>query len=84
VALLRNPDERYDALIVDVHLEDAHSGFDVFETLRLEGQGRERRLVFTTGDSISPTTRDLLQLAARPVLKKPFSLDELRDILARL
>ncbi|HEX4628119.1 MAG TPA: ATP-binding protein [Gemmatimonadales bacterium] len=84
VALLRNPDERYDALIVDVHLEDAHSGFDVFETLRLEGQGRERRLVFTTGDSISPTTRDLLQLAERPVLKKPFSLDELRDILARL
>ncbi|HEX4601060.1 MAG TPA: ATP-binding protein, partial [Gemmatimonadales bacterium] len=84
VAHLRNPDERYDALIVDVHLEDAHTGFDVYETLRLEGQGRERRLVFTTGDSISPKTRDLLQLAERPVLKKPFSLDELRDILARL
>ncbi len=84
VVRLHNPKERYDALIVDVHLEAGHSGFDLFETLRLEGQGRERRLVFTTGDSISPKTRDLLQLSERPVLKKPFSLDELREILARL
>jgi len=84
VVRLHNRKERYDALIVDVHLEAAHSGFDLFETLRLEGQGRERRLVFTTGDSISPKTRDLLQLSERPVLKKPFSLDELREILARL
>ncbi len=84
VARLHNPKERYDALVVDVHLEAGHSGFDLFETLRLEGQGRERRLVFTTGDSISPKTRDLLQLSERPVLKKPFSLDELREILARL
>src|SRR6266702_46904 len=84
VVRLHNRKERYDALIVDVHLEAGHSGFDLFETLRLEGQGRERRLVFTTGDSISPKTRDLLQLSERPVLKKPFSLDELREILARL
>ena len=84
VVRLHNPKERYDALIVDVHLEAGHSGFDLFETLRLEGQGRERRLVFTTGDSISPKTRDLLQLSERPVLKKPFSLDELREILARV
>ena len=84
LARLQDASARYDALIVDVHLEEAHSGFDVFETLRLEGRGRERRLVFTTGDSISPKTRDLLQVSERPVLKKPFSLDELRDILARL
>ena len=84
MARLQDAKARYDALIVDVHLEEAHSGFDVFETLRLEGQGRERRLVFTTGDSISPKTRDLLQVSERPVLKKPFSLDELRDILAHL
>jgi len=84
LARLQDASARYDALIVDVHLEEAHSGFDVFETLRLEGRGRERRLVFTTGDSISPKTRDLLQVSERPVLKKPFSLDELRDILSRL
>src|SRR6266516_2922984 len=75
---------RYDAFLVDVHLDEAHSGFDLFEQLRLEGRGRERRIVFTTGDSISVQTRDQLQRAERPVLRKPFSLDELREMLERV
>jgi len=78
------PDVRYDALLVDVHLDEEHTGFDLFERLRMEGRGRERRIVFTTGDSISLQTRDALQLADRPVLRKPFSLDELREILDRV
>src|SRR5947209_18892042 len=84
LARLQDASARYDALIVDVHLEEAHSGFDVFETLRLEGRGRERRLVFTTGDSISPKTRDLLQVAGRPVVKSPLGLDERCDIICRV
>ena len=84
VTELQKPAERYDALIVDVHLDEAHSGFDVFETLQVEGRGREHGLVFTTGDSMSPKTRDLLQRSERPVLKKPFSLAELREMLARV
>ncbi len=81
---LAAPNVRYDALLVDVHLDDEHTGFDLFERLREEGRGRERRIVFTTGDSISLQTRDALQLADRPVLRKPFSLDELREILERV
>ncbi|HEY6208728.1 MAG TPA: ATP-binding protein [Gemmatimonadales bacterium] len=74
----------YDALLVDVHLDEAHSGFDLLETLRTEGRGRARRLIFTTGDSISAGTRDQLQVSQRPVLKKPFHLEELRQILLRV
>jgi signal transduction histidine kinase len=74
----------YDALIVDLHLEEAHTGFDLFEQLREEGRGRERRVVFTTGDSISAQTRDQLLRSERPVLRKPFSLDELREMLDRV
>jgi two-component system NtrC family sensor kinase len=81
---LADPGARYDALLVDVHLEEAHTGFDLFERLRTEGRGRERRIVFTTGDSVSPQTRDQLLRADRPVLRKPFSLDELRDMLERV
>jgi len=81
---LAAPDARYDALLVDVHLDDEHTGFDLFERLREEGRGRERRIVFTTGDSISLHTRDALQRADRPVLRKPFSLDELREMLERV
>ena len=75
---------RYDALLVDVHLDEAHTGFDLFDHLRTEGQGREQRIVFTTGDSISTQTRDALERADRPVLRKPFSLDELRELLDRV
>src|SRR5205809_5420744 len=81
---LTEPAARYDALIVDVHLDEAHSGFDLFEDLRVEGRGRERRIVFTTGDSISAQTRDHLLRSERPVLRKPFSLDELREMLERV
>jgi CheY-like chemotaxis protein len=70
--------------VVDVRLDDAHTGFDLFEALRLEGRGLERRIIFTTGDSISTRTRDALHRAERPVLKKPFRLEELREVLGRL
>ena len=76
--------DRFDALLVDVHLDEANSGFDLFERLRLEGRGRERRIVFTTGDSISARTRDELQRSERPVLRKPFSLQDLSDMLERV
>jgi len=81
---LTEPAARYDAMIVDVHLDEAHSGFDLFEDLRVEGGGRERHIVFTTGDSISAQTRDHLLRSERPVLRKPFSLDELREMLERV
>ena len=83
-ALLADPRVDFEAFLIDVHLEEGHSGFDLFEQLRDEGQDRERRVVFTTGDSISPQTRDRLERADRPVLRKPFALDDLRDILDRL
>ena len=83
-ALLADPARDFEALLVDVHLEEGHSGFDLFEELRKEGKARERRVVFTTGDSISAHTRDRLEQADRPVLRKPFALDDLRDMLDRL
>jgi len=82
--LLVAPNSRYDAVVVDVHLDEAHTGFELFEQLLSEGRGREQRVVFTTGDSLSAQTRDALQRALRPVLRKPFKLDELREILERV
>jgi CheY-like chemotaxis protein len=82
--LLADPASDFEAFLVDVHLEEGHSGFDLFEELQGEGHDRERLVVFTTGDSISPQTRDRLERADRPVLRKPFALDELRDVLDRL
>jgi signal transduction histidine kinase/CheY-like chemotaxis protein len=76
--------ERFDALVLDVHLDGPHTGFELFEELQMEGRGDERRVIFTTGDSISTRTRDALLRAERPVLKKPFRLEELREVLDRV
>lgn len=84
VDCLHDAGGRYDALLVDVHLDEARTGFDLFDELLEEGRGRERRVVFTTGDSISAQTRDRLQRSERPVLRKPFNLEELREILDRV
>jgi hypothetical protein len=35
--------------------------------------------MFVTGDTVSTDTRDFLHSTGRPVLHKPFSLDELRN-----
>jgi len=82
--VLSDPSARYDAVLVDVHLNEAYSGFDVFDALRRERPGRERSVVFTTGDSLSARTRDQLEASGRPVLRKPFGLEELREMLDRV
>ena len=82
--VLSDPSARYDAVLVDVHLNEEYSGFDVFDALRRERPGRERSIVFATGDSISARTRDQLEASGRPVLRKPFSLEELREMLGRV
>lgn len=74
----------YDVLLVDVHLDEGRSGVELFENLQVEGRGRERRIVFTSGDSISARTRDELQRTEQPVLRKPFGLQELSEMLDRV
>lgn len=41
-----------------------------------------KRVVFVTGDTSSLHAMDFLQLTGRPNLVKPFSLDELRKVVA--
>ena len=41
------------------------------------------RLVFITGDTMSNEASGFLATAGRPVLGKPFDLDNLRDFLAK-
>ena len=81
---LTEPGAHFDALLLHMHLDDEHTGFDLFEQLLQEGRGRERRIMFTTGDSISARTRDQLQRSERPGLRKRFSLGELREMLNRV
>jgi hypothetical protein len=42
------------------------------------------RLVFMTGDVLSPEASRFLQETARPVLSKPFTLSDLTEVLGQV
>lgn len=69
----------YDALLLDLRLPDA-MGNDVLRDL--EAIGRVPRcVVFVTGDTQSESARRALGATGRPVVSKPFLLDELAAIV---
>ena len=70
----------YDAILLDVKMP----GLGGPEVLRcLEGLRPEivERVLFITGDTVSPGTQNFVQTQDVDVLHKPFSLEELRDRL---
>jgi CheY-like chemotaxis protein len=71
--------EGYDALLLDLRLPDIPGD----EVLReLEAVGRSpKRVVFVTGDTQSGATRDALEATGRPIVAKPFLLDELAAVV---
>jgi hypothetical protein len=40
-----------------------------------------RRIIFITGDTVSPDTRAFLQRVSNPVLAKPFKIGPLREAI---
>ena len=58
--------------------------FDVIITdikVRQRDPALARRIVFITGDAVSPDTRAFLQRVSNPVLSKPFKIGPLRDAI---
>ena len=57
-------------------------GEGLFEWVRTRRTDLIDRLVFMSGDLLSPRTQAFLEAAARPVLAKPCTLDAQRGALA--
>jgi two-component system NtrC family sensor kinase len=57
-------------------------GEGLFEWVRASRPELLSRLVFMSGDLLSPRTQAFLEAAARPILAKPFTLEALRAALA--
>jgi len=75
----------YDAIILDFKMPGL-SGADVFRALRGMRPELTNRVLFATGDTASPVTREFLNATKARVLSKPFGLDDLRrhmDAFAR-
>jgi CheY-like chemotaxis protein len=69
----------YDAMLLDLRLPDM-TGDEVLAELEA-GAGAPRRVVFVTGDTQSDAARSTLGATGRPIISKPFLLDDLAAIV---
>jgi two-component system NtrC family sensor kinase len=80
-ALARIASESFDLIISDLRMP-RFSGREFYEELVRRNAALAGRLVFSTGDTVRGDTLAFLETLDRPYLHKPFSLAELRTLLA--
>ena len=71
---------RFDAVVSDLHMPDM-DGAALWRAVRDRHPALAARLVFVTGDTLSPAARQFLDGSGCQRLDKPFSRD---DLLARV
>jgi CheY-like chemotaxis protein len=81
VELLAAEGATFEVILSDFRMPGI-GGEGLFQWLRTTHPEWMDRLVFTSGDLLSPRTQAFLDDAGRPVLAKPFTLDALRTALA--
>jgi two-component system NtrC family sensor kinase len=67
--------ESFDVIVLDLRLPDA-DGKTVWQWIRRHRPALVERVVFMTGDTLSPGSHQFLQDAGRPVLPKPVSMEQ--------
>lgn len=74
----------YDVICLDVSLGGDHGGRSIFEMLQETRPELTERVFFVTGGVVDPGIQDFLQRTGRPVLIKPFTMNVLREVVARV
>jgi two-component system NtrC family sensor kinase len=72
--------ERFDVILTDIKMPGM-DGAAFYRHVRERDPEQARRIIFITGDTVSPDTRMFLQSVANPVLSKPFKIGPLRDAI---
>jgi DNA-binding response OmpR family regulator len=72
--------QKYDLHIFDIKMP-LMSGMELFNWLKKTYPQIAKRVMFITGSVIGEDTGQFLQTSGRPVLYKPFSIDELKNMV---
>ncbi len=75
--------ESYDLIISDIRMPGL-SGIQLYAWIQEHQPTMTRRILYTTGDSFDPETREFLDRAHLPNLGKPFDLKKLKQALGDL
>ena len=70
----------YDVILSDMRMPNM-DGVKLFETLKKENEVLAHRIVFVTGDTVSPDTRAFLKSTGNRWLSKPFKIEQVIDIV---
>ena len=73
-------EEEFDAVLLDLRMPDV-SGQQVFEHWSTSAPRLSERVVFITGDIVSPDLQGFLKSTGRPCLAKPFDFSQVMAIL---
>jgi two-component system NtrC family sensor kinase len=76
-------EQRFDLVLCDLRMPGM-GGREFYQQLQLAAPALAERLLFISGDTTSPTTRDFLRQAGRPLLSKPFTPSDLYQAIAAL
>jgi PAS domain S-box-containing protein len=82
-ALDRLAGEHYDVILTDMRMPDL-DGRALYQEIERRGPRRTARVVFVTGDTLSPSLREFVERSDRPVIEKPFMPSDVRRIVAEL
>ena len=74
--------EPYDAVLMDVRMP-GQSGIELHRALRAKNPKLAGRVVFMTGDLVNDDVMRAVKATGNPLLEKPFTADELREVLGR-
>lgn len=75
--------EEFDVIFCDLMMPEL-TGMDVYEWVKQHLPGVESRIVFMTGGTFTPRAQAFLEAVPNPRLEKPFEVEKVRQILARV
>jgi CheY-like chemotaxis protein len=73
----------YDLIICDVRMPGL-GGKGFYQKVRSTHPELAKRVIFTTGDTLSPSTRAFLESAGTPTVPKPFMIEDLQRAIEDL
>jgi CheY-like chemotaxis protein/two-component sensor histidine kinase len=82
-ALRRVLEQSFDVILSDIRMPEL-DGPGLYREIEQRDPRLLQRMIFLTGDTLSPGTRDFLEQTGVPCLSKPFALGEIREIVQRV
>jgi len=72
----------YDLYLIDIRMPTM-DGIEFYRQLKIELPRLLDKIVFTTGDLMNIDVIDFLEETGRPLLPKPFSIEDLKNMVRR-